>query len=444
MNIKNKLMLFCMGVLVLALVTIGVRLVARQVLVKKLNIDNALTQIILFDKPNLQKNIPIVKEKIIDWAKIYPFTDEENSKQTADKNKFTFTKSEESALQKDIVRWSTDNFMMYDYWVECGYDFKRLIDFSILPTGNEKVQQLNDGYYVYTYNRHDMTEYAASIARLDDFAKENGAKFCYVNIVRKKNKFADTELNGIDYTNDNADELLEKLKARGIDTLDFREYTKNLSPSEYHALFYRTDHHWRASTAILAAGIIIDKLESLGITVDKSHFNVNDYEEKLYPKAYLGSQGSKLKLSRNLYDDISLYYPKFPTNVHIEVPSFEINENSDFSVLYNRQQVKEADLTGKLDYHVYMYSDNPLTKVDNFNINSSQKVLVIRDSFTDTMGPFLAMGLAHVTFLDIRAFTGSVQTFIKELQPDVIIVAYSSMVGGGINWNNHRDLFDFR
>jgi len=75
---------------------------------------------------------------------------------------------------------------------------------------------------------------------------------------------------------------------------------------------------------------------------------------------------------------------------------------------------------------------------------SDKKVLMIRDSFCDTMAPFLALGVRNIMLLDIRHFTGSVKAYIAENKPDVVIVMYTGVTVAPIDWSTHKDEFDFR
>ena len=60
------------------------------------------------------------------------------------------------------------------------------------------------------------------------------------------------------------------------------------------------------------------------------------------------------------------------------------------------------------------------------------------------MGPFLTMGMKHLIMVDVREFTGSIETLIKREKPDVVMVMYSPRYMGEIDWTKHRDQFDFR
>ena len=75
---------------------------------------------------------------------------------------------------------------------------------------------------------------------------------------------------------------------------------------------------------------------------------------------------------------------------------------------------------------------------------TDKKVLIIKDSFCDTMAPFLALGIRNLMTLDVRHFTGSVKAYIDEHKPDVVIVMYTEVQTKPIDWQAHTDKYDFR
>lgn len=73
------------------------------------------------------------------------------------------------------------------------------------------------------------------------------------------------------------------------------------------------------------------------------------------------------------------------------------------------------------------------------------KILLIHDSFGDCVISFLALGVKYGEALDLRHFTGSVQEYIKQTEPDVVLVLYiPNVIPESIDWTTHGDLFDFR
>lgn len=54
------------------------------------------------------------------------------------------------------------------------------------------------------------------------------------------------------------------------------------------------------------------------------------------------------------------------------------------------------------------------------------------------------MGIKHLVVLDVRCFTGSVETLICKEKPDVVLLMYTPNYEGEIDWKKHKAKFDFR
>ena len=176
------------------------------------------------------------------------------------------------------------------------------------------------------------------------------------------------------------------------------------------------------------------------------NFSIEDYNAVVYENYFLGSQGKRVTLVNTTPDDFTLYYPKFKTNIHIEIPKCGINDDGDFSIFYNMYELGKGDFYKENPYAVYGYGDQPEIVVHNYENENLQdkKILLIKDSFMDSAMPFLMMGLKDLRVLDLRLFKGSVKKYIKEHKPDIVLVMYIPFYAGTINWNSHDDLFDFR
>ena len=66
-------------------------------------------------------------------------------------------------------------------------------------------------------------------------------------------------------------------------------------------------------------------------------------------------------------------------------------------------------------------------------------MLFIHASLSNCVVPFVALGIEYTDEIDLRHFTGSVETFIRTEKPDIVIVAYNSEVPG-----TDDRLYDFR
>ena len=225
------------------------------------------------------------------------------------------------------------------------------------------------------------------------------------------------------------------------------ELWKAAGNAGWHSAFFRTDHHWKPETALWAAGKVVEKLKnSYGVDVNMTHFSSDDYEVQAYEKCFLGSQGKKLTLAYTEPDDFSLYYPKFPVKLHLQIADFGIDDTGDFTLLYDKAAWGSGNCYVDNQYAMYGYGDVPELIVHNYANESlsGKKILLIKDSMLDAGGPFLAMGLKDLRELDIRHFTGSVRKYVEQYQPDIVLIMYKPSYAEPVDWTMHKDKFDFR
>ena len=120
-----------------------------------------------------------------------------------------------------------------------------------------------------------------------------------------------------------------------------------------------------------------------------------------------------------------------------------MDKTGDFSVIYDMSKVASKDYYNLSPYHAYSYGEHAVMKVTNMFADNSKKVLLIRDSYSDTVIPFIAMGIRNLEAIDLRSMTGSVRRYIEVNEPDMIIVIYSIGVVNGSVWGTQRHC-DFR
>lgn len=450
-DFRGKVMLCCLMVLVIFMSGIFLRLGTRHVLVKRMGMNNAFTQMVLFDVPALQQVSDVDRKTVvIDWAKKYPFDEEQSALGKLEKlvKKASAVKGFVKKIEDDkIGKWCRNYLAFYSVLVEAGRGMDNVLAWDIMTPGMD-VYRLQDGYLTYSYKKMDMAEHIGAVTEFAQFVSQQGGRLLYVQSPGKTNPFGDRELDRLDYANYNTDMLLQGLQEHGVDVFDLRqEMYQDMGNEGWHKAFFRTDHHWLPSTALWAAEKLAARLHAdYDVDVDFGHFSEADYDVVNYENYFLGSQGKKVTLAKTTAEDIALYYPKFSTDVRIEILSKGIDERGDFTVMYDMNQVKKRDFYGGNPYGAYGYGDMPKIKVHNFRNEHlrDKKILVIRDSMVDTVLPFLSMGLKDITLLDVRHFTGSVRRYVEDFKPDIVVVMYKPVTDVPIAWIGHKDKFDFR
>jgi len=435
---------------ILAFGSIILRTATRQIIVKHMGITNNFTQLILFDVNGLNEadETNALSTTELNWRELYPFSCEEGQQiELLNEEPTRLDKLEESieSIKGKITTYVTDFFPFYRRITEMSSGYEKLLLWNFSPASEyNNITKLTGGYLVGVQNKVDVTEAAESTINFADFCEQQEIEFLYIQIPTKVCQYEDTDISGItDFSNQNADEFLAILNSAGVKTYDHRTdiHEEGLN---HHSLFFNTDHHWTGQAGLWASQHILQFLnETYGYNLDVNILDNDNYEEVIYEDWFLGSQGKKVTLSAADPDDISIIYPKFNTRIHYEIPNLGIDEYGSFDITYDMSCINEIDYYNKNPYGAYNHADQPLIRIENELINDGPRVLVVHKSYTNCVLPFLAMGIKYVDSIDLRHFDGSLQSFIQQEKPDLVIVTYES-IAGSIDYSTYEDVFDFR
>lgn len=290
MEKENKQALYARRVCIIVLaiilfffVTIIIRTLTRQILVKRMGMDNSFTNIILFDVQKLndggddESNV-VVK---IDWEELYPFRIGANDNSVNVNNCTAKTgiidnyKKRVQSIEDKIHIYVTDLLIGYKKIVELANKYEDVIQWSYAPYGEYNgTIKLPDGQLTSYIEQRDINGAADSTISFANYCSENGIDFIYAQAPYKISKTQDKAISGVvDFSNQNADALIERLRQENIDVYDFRDQI-DAEGLNHHSLFYRTDHHWRAETGLWASRHILEHLSrQYGYAVDPSLLN---------------------------------------------------------------------------------------------------------------------------------------------------------------------------
>ena len=430
--------------------TIIVRTLTRQILVKKLGMENSFTNIVLFDLKNLNNTDEDTGNATvkIDWQSLYPF---ETGRQSVPDKAVTTTgfadkyKERILSVEEKIETYVTDYLIWYKKIVELANKYKSIIQWDYASYAEYNgIVKLPDGHLTSYIEQRDTNSAADNMISFADYCKQNGINFIYIQAPYKISRIQDKGVSGVvDFSNQNADALIQRLKQANVDIYDLRDEIES-EGLNHHSLFFRTDHHWLPETGLWASRHILDYLnQKYKYNTDSGALNESQFKIVLYPKWFLGSQGKKVTLAVTTPDDFSLLYPTYKTQMHFSIPDAEIDLDGDFSIVYDMKKVEKIDYYGRNPYGAYMYSDHALTRFENHLSKNNMRLLFIHDSFGDCVLPFVSIGVKYVDSLDLRHFTGSVMSFIEKNKPDAVIVLYNpnSIKSDG---DLHKAPFDFR
>ena len=88
--------------------------------------------------------------------------------------------------------------------------------------------------------------------------------------------------------------------------------------------------------------------------------------------------------------------------------------------LYDRSYLSKKD-----KYSSFLGGNQPLCVIRNEAVGDGSKLLLVRDSYSDALAPFLAQRFSEVHLLDLRYYRAPVSMYAMQYGIDDIVVLYS-------------------
>ena len=217
-----------------------------------------------------------------------------------------------------------------------------------------------------------------------------------------------------------ADELSwieEMYFATGASTVDL---AGALLAHQDEDIYYRTDHHWTSLGAFYGANAIF---EALGL----EPLELSDYEKTTVTDQFYGTIYSTSGVRWVRPDVIDTYIPA--DGVH--VTSWFGAQPSEGSLYVDHY------LSVKDKYSYFLGGQQqPLCVIESDKAPDGPRVLIIRDSYSDSLAPFLTERFSEVHLFDPRNNLTSVKDYVAQNDIDTVLVLYSFQ-----NFTTDQNLF---
>ncbi len=193
----------------------------------------------------------------------------------------------------------------------------------------------------------------------------------------------------------------DHVEARHVDLLSTFLHTDDPG-----LLYYRTDHHWTSEGAFQAACAY---RRVLGLPVPLREDYTLQYYEPFYGSSY---SASGLWLTKP--DRLELWLSGKPVQV-----SNETNEVNGSVFYLNRLEEQDR-------YTVFLDGNHSLVRIENLSgSGEGRNLLVIRDSYSNSLGCFLADLYDRVILVDLRYYKLPLTDLLTDEDIDEILIEYS-------------------
>jgi len=328
----------------------------------------------------------------------------------------------------------TENFKSRNNWINVNGLFQRLIGVTVIrDAGDIDVFKMSNGQLTYEYPDCDMTYAAEEVTGLSEFCKERGMEFMYVQLPCKAYSDELMPPGTHTYGYADSDELIGAIKEKGVSVLDLREEIDR-EGFDIPSLFFNTDHHWKPSTALWAASVIAGRLADTvdGYDYDAAIYDRDNYKTRIYDDWFLGSLGRRVGRFFGGVDDFEVVTPRFDTDFHLYTESQtsdgkKKNRDGSFKkALLWLRYLKSKNYFSNLTYFTYMGTEYRLATVTNRLADNDKKILMLRDSFSCTLLPYLSLSAGEITAIDLRYHDKlKIKEYIEDNDFDAVIIAYN-------------------
>ena len=315
------------------------------------------------------------------------------------------------------------------------------------------VVDLGDGCLDRVVDQEALLTYGIeNIESLVDFGlsvEENGRNFLAV-LAPSKIEFADYD--GLqsevfpDYSAKTTALAVESLTQADLNSLSLKEAMEENGLNASNA-YYKTDHHWTARTGLFACGVLCEHLNILyGYQTDPTIYGIENYTITTLEDHWLGSLGRKSTTVYSDLDDFEIILPDYNTDLEVCRSNTDTTYSGSMEeTLLNLDSITESpNLYEYNAYAMYGYGDMACISVKNNDLHDGSNLLLIRNSYADCMVPYLAASFEYLYTLDLRYYTGSVEDFIEETDPDTVVVLYNTSSFAILSETDHTGMFDFR
>ena len=303
-------------------------------------------------------------------------------------------------FQNGLADFLSDQIPGRERWIALNTSLKKLL-------GQKKINGVylgDDGYYFQAFTDSDYSESRkdAGFELFNEFAQETGTSVKILMVPTPGAVMADKlPANAPMY---NADKLWSDLitAASDCEVIDLRQvFAANAKDSQ---LYYRTDHHWTTQGAYLAYAAYC---EAMGVEAKPlTYFGLEQVSESFYGTIYSKVLDSAAK----------------PDSVYAATNLPEVTVTIDDKTVMDSVYVAES--LNQKDKYEYFFGGNYGKVEITTEANNGKTLVIIKDSFANSLVPYMLEDYERIIMLDMRYFGGKTRDLIAQNGVTDVLIVY--------------------
>ena len=309
-------------------------------------------------------------------------------------------------FMRDFETYTTDQFIGRDAWV----DLKARTERALGKKENNNVYFADNDTLITRFDQPAADRVTENLNYVNKFVENVDIPVVFSLIPTQACIWADRLPEGAP----NASQTDLMAQAQGAVTgATWADVYTPLMEHKDEDIFYRTDHHW---TSLGAYYGYTGLASALGYTP----VPLTDYTPTVRSTEFYGTVFSSSGVRWVKPDTITTYVPDDGITVVSHTYDSSGNPVEEQRALY-----VESFLSVKDKYSMFLGGNQSLGVVTNTNNPDGPKLLIIRDSYADSLVPFLTAHYSEIHLIDPRYYHLSVKDYVEQNGIDQALVLYS-------------------
>ena len=302
-------------------------------------------------------------------------------------------------FMSDFETYLTDQFAGRDLWIAA----KALSERTLGKGENNGVYLCKEDTLIARFDRPDPDRVADNLNYVNNLVENVDIPVYFSLIPGKVSVWADRLPEGA--PNASEEDILAQAQAStaarwaGLDAI--------LRAHAGEEIYYRLDHHWTSLGAYYGYAAL---METMGL----EPVPLEAYTKTTVSENFNGTTFSTSGVRWMPPDHIDIYVPE----EGITVTAWN-GTQSQPGALYDWSRLEEKD-----QYSFFLGGNKPLAVVEPPHTDAP-KLLVIRDSYADSLTPFLTANFSEIHLFDPRYNKTSVAQYVRDNDIDQVLVLYS-------------------
>ena len=309
-------------------------------------------------------------------------------------------------FMRDFETYTTDQFVGRDTWIALKSSTERLLG----KKENNDVYFADNDTLITRFDQPDAQRVTDNLNYVNNFVENVDIPVIFSLIPTQACIWADRLPEGAP----NASQTNLLTQAQGAVTgATWADLYSPLMEHKDEDIFYRTDHHWTSLGAYYGYA-------GLASALGYEPVPLGDYEETVRSTQFYGTVFSSSGVRWVKPDTITTYVPEDGITVVSHT-----YDNQGNPVEEPRELYVESFLSVKDKYSMFLGGNQSLGVVKNENNPDGPKLMIIRDSYADSLVPFLTAHYSEIHLLDPRYYHLSFADYAEQNGIDQALVLYS-------------------